>query len=488
MTLSPGTTLLATLDQYINGQWVSGEADPIDTRSVIDPNRVLASGNAASVKQVDQAFQAAVAAKKSWAALPMAARGAILLKAAAYLKKHAQDFGEQLCTEEGKTRSEGIGEVLRAAQVLSYYAAEAERAAGSVFHSPRAGEQILVTHKPLGVIGVITPFNFPIAIPAWKIAPALIFGNTVVFKPASAVPLLAMRLVQALAHAGLPAGVLNLVLGGGALGDTFMEHEHLDAVSFTGSTRVGRRLCAAGAARGIPVQAEMGGKNASVVLADADLELASEQVLLGAFSSSGQKCTATSRLILDDTIADEFLAKLATRLDTWVTGDPHDPSVNMGPLVDVRSAASVRNGIDQAIGQGATVFYAGAAPTGGSFIAPTILLLPAGAAGRQNTAWRDEFFAPVLSVVRVRGTAEAFEAAEDSEFGLSLALFTRDLSTVVAAQQELTVGILHVNSESSGADPHLPFGGAKASGYGPKEQGAAAREFYTQSTTVYLRG
>ncbi|MCZ4149154.1 aldehyde dehydrogenase, partial [Escherichia coli] len=201
-------------------------------------------------------------------------------------------------------------------------------------------EQILVTHKPLGVIGVITPFNFPIGIPAWKIAPALVFGNTVVFKPASLVPLLAMRLVQALEHGGLPAGVLNLVIGPGALGDAFIANEQLDGLTFTGSTGVGRKLCAAGAARGIPVQAEMGGKNASVVLADADLDLASEQVLFGAFRSTGQKCTATSRLILDESIADEFLAKLTGRLAQWVTGDPLDPSVHMGPLVDAKSATS----------------------------------------------------------------------------------------------------------------------------------------------------
>src|SRR5690606_36498386 len=206
--------------------------------------------------------------------------------------------------------------------------------------SPRAGEQILVTHKPLGVVGVITPFNFPIGIPAWKIAPALVFGNTVVFKRASLVPLLALRFVQALEYAGLPAGVLNLIIGPGALGDAIIAYEYLNGLTFTGSTGVGRKLCAAGAARGIPVQAEMGGKNASVVLADADLDLASEQVIFGAFRSTGQKCTATSRLILDEAIADEFLDKLTVRLDQWVTGDPLDPSVHMGPLVDAKSAKS----------------------------------------------------------------------------------------------------------------------------------------------------
>ncbi|PQZ87795.1 aldehyde dehydrogenase family protein [Arthrobacter sp. MYb222] len=482
------STTLATLEHCINGAWVPGEGRRIDSKAAADDSIVLAEGTAASVDQVDAAFGAAHRAKKSWASTPMAARGAILAKAAGYLKEHAEDFGAELAAEEGKTRAEGIGEVLRAAQILAYYSGEAERAAGTVFQSPRAGEQILVTHKPLGVIGVITPFNFPIGIPAWKIAPALVFGNTVVFKPASLVPLLAMRFVQALEHGGLPAGVLNLVIGPGALGDAFIANEHLDGLTFTGSTGVGRKLCAAGAAQGIPVQAEMGGKNASVVLADADLDLASEQVLFGAFRSTGQKCTATSRLILDESIADAFLAKLTERLEQWVTGDPLDPSVHMGPLVDAKASNSAAQGIDRSLAQGATLRYRGLAPGTGSFLAPTILELPEGEAGRANCAWQEEFFAPIVAVRRVNGWKEAFEAAEDSEYGLSLALFTSNLALALEAQQTLDVGILHVNSESAGADPHVPFGGAKASGYGPKEQGAAAREFYTHTTTTYLRG
>lgn len=476
------------LHQYLNGTWAEGQGREIDSRAAADNSQVLARGRAASEEQVDAAFAAAHQAKKSWAATPMAARAAYLIAAASYLKEHAEQFGEELAGEEGKTRAEGIGEVLRAAQIFTYYAGEAERAAGTVFQSPRAGEQILVTGKPLGVVGIITPFNFPIGIPAWKIAPALVFGNTVVFKPASLVPILALRLVQALEYAGLPAGVLNLVIGPGALGDRFIANEHLNGLSFTGSTAVGRRLCAAGAASGVPVQAEMGGKNAAVVLADADLDLASEQVLFGAFRSTGQKCTATSRLILDDGIAEDFLARLITRLEQWTTGNPLDPDVHMGPLVDAKAAASAREGIDRALSQGALLRFQGKAPETGSYLAPTILELPTGEAGRENCAWREEFFAPILAVCTVSGADQAFEAAEDSEFGLSLALFTSNLSVALAAEQALDVGILHVNSESAGADPHVPFGGAKASGYGPKEQGAAAREFYTHTTTTYLRG
>lgn len=478
----------ATLHQFINGHWIPGNADELVSTSAVDPEIRVASGKAADTAQVTEAFIAAEGARASWSAMPMAERAGYLLRASAYLNEHAEQFGAELATEEGKTLPEGIGEVRRSGQILSYYAAESERTSGSTFHSPRVGEQILVSHKPLGVVGIVTPFNFPIAIPAWKIAPALIFGNTVVFKPASLVPLLATRLVQAFEHAGLPEGVLNLIIGPGSLGDSIMDQPQLAGLSFTGSTGVGRKLCALGAARGIPVQAEMGGKNASVVLADADLDLASEQVLFGAFRSSGQKCTATSRLILDESIADEFLRKLILRLSQWVTGDPLDPAVHMGPVVDIRSANAVRNGIKKAKSEGAEVIFEGIAPKCATYIAPTILGISNDVRGRENTAWREEFFAPVLTLLRVSGSEEAFAAAEDSEFGLSLALFTRDLATAIDAQQRLDVGILHVNSESAGADPHVPFGGAKASAYGPKEQGAAAREFYTHTTTVYLRG
>jgi len=343
-------------------------------------------------------------------------------------------------------------------------------------------------------VGVVTPFNFPIAIPAWKIAPALAYGNTVVWKPASTVPLLALRLAGALAEAGLPAGVLNLIIGPGNLGSALVEHPRLDGLTFTGSTGIGRRLAAAGAARGVPVQAEMGGKNAAVVLRDADLDLAAEQVLLGAFRSTGQKCTATSRLIVDEAVADDFLDRLRARLDDWVTGDPVDDGVHMGPLVNAAAAESVSAGVEAALAEGAELAYQGKAPgradpDGGFFLPPTVLELPGDpAAGAVNTAWREEFFGPVLSMRRAAGAGQAFELANQSEFGLSAAVFTQDVTRVLDAVDRLDVGILHVNSESAGADPHVPFGGARKSGYGPKEQGGAAKEFFSHTTTVYLRG
>ena len=339
------------------------------------------------------------------------------------------------------------------------------------------------------MVGVITPFNFPIAIPAWKIAPALIYGNTVVWKPASTVPLLALRLASALNSAGLPAGVLNLLIGGTSVGDGIVNHPSVDAISFTGSTGIGRRIAAAAAARGVPVQAEMGGKNAAVVLDDADADLAVEQVLLGAFRSSGQKCTATSRLIVTPGIADRLLDVLADRVRELVVGDPTADDTQMGPVVSASAHQTIVAGIERATYQGATTLAGGQIPVHGPladgyFVAPTIMELN----GQPADIWTDELFGPVLTVRRAADAEEAFALANDGEFGLSAAVFTQDLTRALQAVEHIDVGVLHVNSESAGADPHVPFGGAKKSGLGPKEQGGAAREFYTHTTTVYLRG
>ncbi|WP_433612169.1 aldehyde dehydrogenase family protein [Prescottella agglutinans] len=477
------------LHNLVDGQWRDGAAGDIVSISPADPEHVVAEGRMAGSADLDSAVAAAQRVKREWARTPAHERGAILVRAAGLVENAAQDWGVELALEEGKTKPEGVGEVLRAAQILRYYGNDADRDAGEVFSSPRRGERILVTRKPLGVVGVITPFNFPIAIPAWKIAPALTYGNTVVWKPASTVPLLAMRLAQALADAGLPDGVLNLLIGGGAVGNRIVEHPGIDAITFTGSTGVGRAIAAAGAARGVPVQAEMGGKNAAVILGDADLDLAVEQVMFGAFRSTGQKCTATSRLIVTGDIADDVLAELGKRADALNVGNPVHDGVEMGPVVNAAARTSIQAGIDRAFEQGARRIagghpYADGALAAGYFVPPTILELPS----QLPDVWREELFGPVLAVRRAETVDEAFALANDSEFGLSAAIFTQDLTRTLDAIDDIDVGILHINSESAGADPHVPFGGAKKSGYGPKEQGRSAREFFTHTTTVYLRG
>jgi alpha-ketoglutaric semialdehyde dehydrogenase len=482
-------TAPAALQHLVAGEWITGHGTELLSRNPTRPTAVLAAGGSATDADLDAAVEAAAAAQRHWARTPIHQRGTVLLAAADIVDRHAEAWGHDLAAEEGKTLAEGVGEVRRAAQILRYYGNEGDRHAGDIYSSPRAGEQILVTRKPVGVVAVITPFNFPIAIPAWKIAPALVYGNAVVWKPASTVPLLAMHLASALHEAGLPAGVLNLLIGGSALGDGIVGHAGVDAVTFTGSTGIGRRIAAAAAARGVPAQCEMGGKNAAVVLDDADLALAVDQVMLGAFRSTGQKCTATSRLILTKGIADRFLEKLIERATTLRVGDPTEGRTEMGPVVSESAHTTIASGVETATTQGASVLAGGARYTDGPlaegyFIAPTVLELP----DTEADVWTDELFGPVLAVRRAADADEAFTLANDSEFGLSAAVFTQDLTRALDAVEHLDVGVLHVNSESAGADPHVPFGGAKKSGLGPKEQGSAAREFFTHTTTVYLRG
>lgn len=476
------------LRNHIAGRWHTGSGKPCVSTNPTRPDEIIAQGPTATVTDLDAAVAAARAAARDWAHTPAHERGAVLMRAATVIEAAAEQWGCELAREEGKPRAEAVGEVRRAAQILRYHGAEGDRPSGEIYHSPRPGERILVTRKPLGVVAVITPFNFPIAIPAWKIAPALALGNTVVWKPAGVVPLLAVRLMEALTGAGLPPGVCNLVLGDHEIGAGLVEHPDIDGITFTGSTSVGRAIAASAAGRGLPVQAEMGGKNAAVVLDDADLGTAADQVLAGAFRSAGQKCTATSRLVVTPGIADALLDELVTRLDTWTVGDPLDAQVQLGPVVDRAAQISILAGIRRATEQKARILSGGRPYTdgirhAGCFVPPTILQL----ADTTADVWREELFGPVLAVHRADDTDHAFALAADSEFGLSAAVFTSDLGRALTAVDNLDVGILHINSESAGADPHVPFGGAKASGYGPKEQGRAALQFFTHPTTVYLR-
>jgi alpha-ketoglutaric semialdehyde dehydrogenase len=489
MTATADTTTAVQLKNLVDGRWQDGRGQELASTNPSRPTAVVGVGAVAGTGEVDEAVAAADRALPGWARTPHHERAAILFRAAAIVEQSAEAWGRELAAEEGKTAPEGVGEVLRAAQILRYCAGEADREAGEMYSSPRRGERLLVTRRPLGVIAVITPFNFPIAIPAWKIAPALSYGNTVVWKPASVVPLLAMRFAQALHDAGLPPGVLNLLVADGATAGHLVDHPGISGVTFTGSTGVGRSIAASCAARGVPVQAEMGGKNPAVVLDDADLELAVEQVLLGAFRSTGQKCTATSRVIVEHGIAGDFLSEFAKRARALVVGDALAPDTQMGPLVSASARTTVQRGIENALVEGATPLaggssYAGGELADGYFVPPTVLELPS----TELEVWREELFGPVVSVVRARNAQDAFALANDSAYGLSAAVFTNDLARALESVDEIDVGILHVNSETAGADPHVPFGGAKGSGYGPKEQGRASREFFTHTTTVYLRG
>ena len=485
---SEGTGSVRTIRHLVAGQWRTGSGAALVDSNPARPDEVVAEGVLAGNEDIDAAVAAARDAFPRWAATPAPVRGRILDRAADILDRHAEEWGTELSREEGKTLAEGVGEVRRAAEILRFYGSEGLRSIGEIYASPRPGERIQVIRKPVGVVTVITPFNFPIAIPAWKIAPALSYGNTVVWKPASVVPLLAVRLAEALVEAGLPEGVLNLLVADGAAGARLVEHAGVDAVTFTGSTDVGKRLIATCGTLARPIQTEMGGKNAAAVLADADLELAAGEVLAGAFRSTGQKCTATSRLVVTDAVADDFLELLVERTKTWHVGDPLSPEVHMGPLVTNAARDQVQAAIEQSVAREPVRVLVGGRPyqdefrRAGAFLPPTIVELDG-----DSELWRKELFGPVLAVRRARDDQEALELVNDSQYGLSAAVFTDNLRAVDAAVERLEVGVLHINSETAGADPHVPFGGTKHSGFGPKEQGRAAREFFTTTTTVYLR-
>lgn len=476
------------VEQLIAGRWRDGSGAAAHRRNPARPQDEVATVVTATSAEVDAAVSAARQAHAEWARTPLHARAAILSRAAGVLEAAAPSLGEELTREEGKTRAEGVAEVTRAAQILRYCAGEADRQTGELYASPRPDETIAVVRRPVGVVAAITPWNFPIAIPAWKIAPALVHGNCVVWKPASLVPLLAFRLAGALVDAGLPPGVLSLVIGPGPVGEYLATHGGVDAVTFTGSTGVGRGLIAKCGALAKPIQTEMGGKNAAIVLRDAPVAEAAAQVFGAAMMSTGQKCTATSRLIVERDVADDLLSELRRLVEACVVGDGLDPQVQMGPAVSSQAQGEILQAIRAAREEGADVLaggepYAQGSLAEGSFVPPT-LVRPASSSA---AVWQEEVFGPVLAVRAVDSADEAFAVANDSPFGLSASVFTNDLRQVSRAVATLEVGVLHVNSETSGADPHVPFGGTKQSGYGPKEQGRAAREFFTETMTVYQR-
>lgn len=476
---------MITLHNHIGGRWVAGQGAEYTSTSPHDPAVIVGAGCHASGDQVDAAVGRAAESARSWRRAPIHERAGHLLRAAGIVDTHLDEWQVLIARESGKPVGEVRGEIARAAQVLRYHAHRADAVTGKQYASPRAGERILVERRPLGVVAVISPFNFPIAIPAWKIAPALVYGNTVVWKPPTSVAATAGLLMGALAEAGLPPGVLSLVHGEQEVGQALIAHPGVDAVTFTGSTVVGLDVAARCAARGIPVQAEMGGKNAAVVLADADLDTAVEAVVSGAFRSSGQKCTATSRLVLHTAIADDFLDRLRNRLSALVVGDPEDDRTYVGPVISAASRDRVSAALARAADGGARTIAQVAAPdiTAGHYCAPTVVELDS----PDDELWTDELFGPVLAVLRADGLAQALEYAGQGPYALSVAIFGNALSDVLEALDEVKAGMVHINSETAGADPHVPFGGNGRSGLGPREQGEAAREFFTTATTVYLK-
>jgi aldehyde dehydrogenase (NAD+) len=471
---------------YINGEWVEGNSVTVNINPS-DTNDSIGHYTRATKAQTEEAITSAKNAFASWSRTTPQERYEILKKASDEILARKDELGRLLSREEGKTLPEGIGEATRAGQIFAFFAGEALRLNGEMVPSIRPGVGIEITREAVGVIGMITPWNFPIAIPAWKIAPALAYGNTIVFKPADLVPGCGWALVDILARAGLPKGVLNLVMGRGSeVGQTILDHKDVNAITFTGSVGTGRKVAEA-AIRSMPmkkIQLEMGGKNPLVVLDDADLKIAVESAVNGAFFSTGQRCTASSRLIVSDGIHDAFVAALTERLKGLSVDNALKAGTHIGPVVD-------QNQLDQdlsyiGIGQkeGAKLVW------GGELLnreTPGFYLQPALFTEVSNTMRiaREEIFGPVGVIIRVKDYDEALSVANDTEFGLSAGICTTSLKYASHFKRNSEAGMVMVNLPTAGVDYHVPFGGRKGSSYGSREQGSYAKEFYTTVKTAY---
>ena len=472
---------------FIAGEWVAA-ADAAPDVNPSNTNDVVGEFPRGKRADAERAIAAAKDAFPAWSRSTPQVRHDVLKRVGDEILARKDELGRLLSREEGKTLAEGVGESVRAGQIFLFFSGEALRLSGEKLASVRPSVDVEVTREPLGVVGLITPWNFPIAIPAWKIAPALAYGNCVVFKPADLVPATAHALAEIIARAGVPAGVFNLVMGRGSeVGQAILEHPDVAAVSFTGSVATGRRVAAACVASDPmkKVQLEMGGKNPLVVLDDADLGVAVDCAVNGAFFSTGQRCTASSRLVVTAGIHDRFVAAVTERLGQVVVDDALKPGTQIGPVVDQsqldQDLSYIRIGRDE----GAKLVAGGELlnrDTPGFYLAPALFTE---VDNRMRIA-REEIFGPVATVTRVADYEEALEIANDTAFGLSAGICTTSLKYASHFKRNAEAGMVMVNLATAGVDYHVPFGGRKGSSYGPREQGAYAREFYTTVKTAYI--
>ena len=468
---------------YIAGEWRESTAgETYEKRNPWRPSEVTGTYPASTAEDARAAIEAAHEAFPVWSALPAGQRAAFFAKAAAAIEARAEQVAQDMTAEMGKPLREARLETLRAATILRYAAGEAYRPIGEMYEPSVADQRLFTLRRPLGVVGLITPWNFPIAIPVWKLAPALIYGNTLVLKLGYESPRTGLHVAECFAEAGLPAGVLNVLTGAGAkVGAELVRHPDVRAISFTGSVPVGHSVREQATARNCRVQLELGGQNPLVVMADAELDRAVEAAYAGAFWSAGQKCTATRRILVQDAVYDEFRERMLERIAAGKIGDPSDPEVEVGPVVNEGAMDEILEAIARARRDGTVLAGGERADDDGYLIAPTLV---EGLADDAELSC-EEVFGPVTSLYRFDTFDEAIERANAVRFGLSAALFTRDLHVVQRFSEEIGAWIIHVNSQTAGADVHVPFGGVKGSGWGPHEQGRAAIEFYTETVTVY---
>ena len=468
----------------VAGEWIEGE-DATDDINPSNTDEVVGRYARGTKAEAERAIAAAKAALPAWSRSGVQQRYEILKKASDEILARKDELGRLLSREEGKTLAEGIGETIRAGQIFAFFAGEALRVAGELVPSVRPGVEVLIEREPVGVVGLITPWNFPIAIPAWKLAPALAFGNTVVMKPADLVPGCTWALADILDRAGLPKGVLNLVMGrGSVVGQAILDSPDVNAISFTGSVETGKRVAKASVEHMRRFQLEMGGKNPLVVLDDADLKTAVECAANGAFFSTGQRCTASSRLVVTEGIHDRFVDALVERMKGLNVDDAVKEGTHIGPVVDASQLKQDQDYIDIGRKEGARLAWGGERlnrATPGFYLQPALFT----ETKNDMRVNREEIFGPVATVIRVKNYEEALAVANDTPFGLSSGICTSSLKHATHFRKNSEAGMVMVNLPTAGVDYHVPFGGRKGSSYGPREQGRYAVEFYTIVKTTY---
>lgn len=470
---------------FINGEWVEG-ADSIENRNPSDLSDLVGHYAQASGAQLDDALAAARAAQPGWWSAGIQKRHDVLMAIGNDLMANAGEVGEMIAREEGKPLAEGKGEAYRAGQFFTYFAAEALRLHGDLAESVRPGIEIDVRREPVGVVAIISPWNFPVATPAWKIAPALAFGNSVVWKPANLTPASAVMLTEIIARNGVPEGVFNLVAGpGGEVGQRLVESSGVDAISFTGSVPVGRAIAASAVGNMTKVQMEMGSKNPMLVMDDADMELAVAHSSNAAFGGTGQKCTAASRLIVHEKVHDEFVDKLVKAARALKVGHALAEGTQIGPVASAGQLEGNLAYVEAGRQEGAELMCGGERlemATEGHYQAPAVF------ANTTNSMRinREEMFAPITCVIKAGSYDEALSIANDSEFGLTAGIMTSSLARASHFRSNMRAGCIMVNLPTAGTDYHVPFGGRGASSFGPREQGRYAAEFYTTVKTSYV--
>jgi acyl-CoA reductase-like NAD-dependent aldehyde dehydrogenase len=480
----------ASIENYINGEWKPA-ADGGTIKSINPAHKQEIVGYVPDSKAADlePAVAAAEAARRAWRKLAGAQRGSLLYKAADIMESRLDEIGETMAREMGKTFGEAKGETARGAAILRYFAGEGMRKVGDVIPSSDADAFMFTTRTPLGIVGVISPWNFPVAIPIWKMAPALIYGNTVIWKPATETAVTASKIMACFHDAGFPPGVVNMVVGSGsAIGQGIASHPGIHGVTFTGSNGVGKQVGQTALARGAKYQLEMGGKNPIIIAADADLDLAVDATISGGLRSTGQKCTATSRVIVVKDVYEAFKAKLLDKVSKLKVGDGMDGATWLGPCANEKQLETVMSYIQKGIEEGAVLLHGGTRPedpglVDGFYVTPAIFDR---VTSRMAIA-QEEIFGPVLTLIEAEHIEEAVELANDVEFGLSASIYTQNLGNVLSFVQDMEAGLVRVNAETAGVELQAPFGGMKQSSSHSREQGQAAIEFFTSIKTVFIK-